>query len=224
MDTFHIVKGLNSKACRTGYAIAEAAGAAIIGMSPGNSYFKDKTVDTLLRYSADHFSPVRVLIAGKPAEHTYRGIGYSPARAKRKARLKANALRNRCMRSMERINGDVALIGWEEEVERDGSYLQELDAIASLYAENAGFREEARAATRTVLSDKLKEGIDSEHAIDEGVNYLLEELAFLSASPKIFAEERIAYVYHRRWRIYEDFAGGVFDGRSRDDLGFIVVR
>jgi hypothetical protein len=45
----------------------------------------------------------------------------------------------------------------------------------------------------------------------------------LSACPKMYRVESAAYVYHDQWNIFEDFVGGVFDGKIRNKLGFIII-
>ncbi len=49
------------------------------------------------------------------------------------------------------------------------------------------------------------------------------EIAFLSASPKVFNVERVAYIYHKRWPIFENFVNGKFNGIVRTDLGFVII-
>ena len=53
---------------------------------------------------------------------------------------------------------------------------------------------------------------------------MLKELAFVTASPEIFGTERTAYVYHDRWKIFEDFVDGKFNAQKREDLGLIVIK
>jgi len=120
--------------------------------------------------------------------------------------------------------GDVKLVEWANEIEGFGKYERAYCEIKNIYLENYDFRESVRETTRSVLEGKLKDGVGMERAIDEGVHYLLKELAFLAAASEMFDREKIAYVYHDRWGIYEDFVAGKFDGVVRRDLGFVVVR
>lgn len=219
-----IQNGLTGTAFENGYEIALSRGLAIVGMSPGNSYFDKDRIDDLLGYCADVFSEVRIMIADKPMEHTYRGIGYSTIKAERKARLNGNTLQNHSQRSIDGILGDVELVEWVDKINPHESYQRELRRFLELYRKNGDFRKEVRETTRTVLEGKLKQGVEIESAIDEGVHYLLKELAFLSASPEMFGTERVAYIYHDRWEVYEHFVEGKFDGKKRSDLGFVIIK
>ncbi len=218
-----IQKGLTGTAFENGYQVVHDRGLAIVGMSPGNSYFKKDRVDDLLRYCSTIFGSVRIMIADKPAEHTYKARGYGSTEAERKARLNGNTLQNHSQRSIDGIFGDIKLVEWKEQIDPNEFYQMELNRIETMYRENDSFREKIRETTRAVLEGMLKPGVEIEDAIGEGVYYLLKELAFLSASPKIFGTDRVAYIYHDRWEVYEHFVEGKFDGQKRSDLGFVLV-
>tara|TARA_Y100000310_G_scaffold302122_1_gene339170 strand:- start:1134 stop:1358 length:225 start_codon:yes stop_codon:yes gene_type:complete len=74
------------------------------------------------------------------------------------------------------------------------------------------------------LEGKTKEDVDLEDAIKIGVVYLLEEIAFVLASPSIFKVSKTAYIYHNRWQIYEDLVNGKYDGKARRDIGFLLIK
>ena len=224
ITNMEIQTGLRGLAFENGYEILQDRGLAIVGMSPGNGYFKEDRIDDLLKYCASKFSQVRIMIADKPAEHTYRAIGYTSQKAERKARLNGNTLQNHSQKSINGILGDVKSVEWKDEINSNKFYQNELSRVEAMYGENDCFRREVRETTRSVLEGILKQGVEIESAIDEGVHYLLKELAFLSASPEIFETERVAYVYHNRWEVYEHFVEGKFDGQKRSDLGFVLVK
>jgi cyclo(L-tyrosyl-L-tyrosyl) synthase len=71
----------------------------IIGMSPGNSYFKDDEIKYLLKTAVDRYGRVAVMIADIPAISTYIALGYPENRARRdKALPQGNLLKNRTER------------------------------------------------------------------------------------------------------------------------------
>jgi tRNA-dependent cyclodipeptide synthase len=219
---------MEGAAFETGYRVLQTGGLAIVGMSVRNSYFKKNRIDELLRYCATLFQKIRIMVPDKPAEHTYRALGQSPAKAERKARLSGNTLQNHSLRTMAAIHGevpgfDIKLIEWGEEVSLHEAFEREYQNLKTLYSSNESFRKEIRDTTRSVLNGKSKPGYGLESAIDEGIHYLLKELAFLSASPEILGVDKIAYVYHHRWKVYEDFVSGKFDGIKRNNLGFVIV-
>jgi len=87
-----IIESLKGVAFEIGREVVRVRGTAVVGMSLGNSYFKKETIAELLRFCSENFSEVRIIIADKPAEHTYKAIGYSSKKARKKARLNGNTL------------------------------------------------------------------------------------------------------------------------------------
>src|SRR3989338_3558291 len=98
----------------------------IIGMSPGNSYFKDEEVKYLLQVIVERFGHVAVLIADVPAISTYMAFGYPENRARRdKAIPQGNALKNRVRKVMKELRYSeqvVKIFDWQEEVENNPLY------------------------------------------------------------------------------------------------------
>ena len=78
------------------------------------------------------------------------------------------------------------------------------------------FRDEVRRATRAVIGE--------EGDLEEGVKYLLAELAFLDQTPAILGVPSLAYVYHRDWPVFRKFAQGEYDRQPRTHLGFVIVQ
>jgi cyclo(L-tyrosyl-L-tyrosyl) synthase len=91
----------------------------IIGMSPGNSYFKDDEIKYLLKTAVDRYGRVAVMIADIPAISTYIALGYPENRARRdKALPQGNLLKNRTERAIVQLGytkDQVRIIDWENE-------------------------------------------------------------------------------------------------------------
>ena len=65
----------------------------------------------------------------------------------------------------------------------------------------------------------------SEEAVDEAVEFLLEEFSYLLTCSQTCAAPNIAYVYHRRWPIFEGLINGKYDGVPKDNkIGFAIFR
>ena len=98
----------------------------IIGMSPGNSYFKDEVVTELLKKVVEKYGNTGILIADIPAISTYIALGYPENRARRdKALPQGNNLRNKVQRSMLELGysaDQVKIFDWESEVENNPRY------------------------------------------------------------------------------------------------------
>jgi cyclo(L-tyrosyl-L-tyrosyl) synthase len=218
----NITTNQNGLAFKNGYNIVDAKGTAIIGMSPGNSYFKRETIDTLITECAKKFSKIILMIPDKPAVHTYKAIGYSDSDAERKARLKCNALVNNCNYSLSKINNDAIVIAkWDNSIVNSSEYNNQYNYFNELYNTNEAFRKDVRDTTKNVIEKKIKDNNNIESAIDEGVTYLLSELPFITTCAKMYGP--IGYIYHNHWPIYENYINGVYDGVEKKDLGFILM-
>jgi len=79
--------------------------------------------------------------------------------AKRKIRLYANALRNKCERAIGKKKlKNVRVISWSEfSAKKEG--LCSLENIKKMYDENKHFREEARATTQKMVEKKVPVGV-----------------------------------------------------------------
>ncbi len=240
----NIKDGVKLPAYKRGYEIFKNNGFCIIAMSIGNSYFNDEKIGELLPFADNHFSDLRILIADISSIHTYKAIGYDEKTAKKKTKLAGNRLRNHCNRIIAKISdNNIKFIDWEKEVINSKEYQKQLKIIKELYDKHSDFkdhvhnevkirheiclqcfREDSRETTREVLQNKIKKSINIESAIEEGVKYLLEELAFLLASTNIFGVKNVAYLYHRNWPIYINLIDGMYDGTIRNQLGFIETK
>jgi len=199
----------------------------IIGMSPGNSYFKDEEIHYLLKTIVEKFGRVAVLVADVPAISTYIALGYSENRARRdKAIPKGNALKNRVIKIMSSLgysNEMVKIFDWKNEVENNKDYKQKYQAVAKLYKNNKEFRESANRTTRQVLEGSNKNIKNIEEATNIAVHYLLSEISFLEFAPIYLNVKKVVYTYHKNWRVYEDYISGRFDGVPKHHLDFLLI-
>ena len=221
--------GLNGHVFETGYAVLEERGTAIVGMSPGNSYFKQKQIRELLQEVSHRFAHIKIMIADQPAIHTYRALGYSRIEAERKARLNGNQLQNYSHRSIEQITAEnpaahIELIEWKDKIDPHPAYQMGYLRVLDLYRNNATFRKDARDTTKKVIQPKLKPSIELENAIDQGVQYLLQELGFIIAGPEMFGVPQLTYVYHDRWPVFENLVNGMYDDEVRNGVGSVVIQ
>lgn len=197
----------------------------VIGMSPGNSYFKDEVVKELLKKVVEQYGKTAVLIADIPAISTYVALGYPENRARRdKAIPQGNNLRNRVGRAMEELGystEQVKIVDWEAGVENNVDYRKKFEEVSKLYEDNPAFQKAANETTKQVLDSENGETVDS--SIKIAVKYLLSELAFMEFAPKLLGTEKAVYIYHKNWSVYESYIAGEFDGKQRNHLGFNIV-
>lgn len=196
---------------------------AIVWMSAGNSYFTESRVSKLLTL-ASRFEKVIIVSPSMPAEHTFLALGYSPSEAKRKATLNANLLKNRAKKILATFKdkSKFSFVDWKEHIKSE-HYLQYRQEIEDLYANNPGFRTDARTTTKKVIEGKAQSQ-DVEPAINEAVKYLLDEFAFILSCPAIYQVRQVVYLYHRPWEIYEHFIAGKYDGKKQEELQFQLTR
>ena len=226
MNNCNVKLGLKGHVYDNGYSILKNKGLAIVWMSVGNSYFKKEVIDNLIKCVNDKFSKIRILIPNEPAEHTYKALGYDVKTAKKKARLNSNRMKNHTQRAIDSLSkkSDFKIIDWDVDIIPKEEYKKSLIFVKDLYDNNADFRKDARETTEEVLKGKIKETVKMDKAIDAGVKYLIEELAFVIASPNLFKVKNTAYVYHREWPIFEKLVNGVYDSEPKKSLGFLLIK
>jgi cyclo(L-tyrosyl-L-tyrosyl) synthase len=223
----NIILNLEGTAFKTGYKVLEQKGTVIVGMSPGNGYFKKDTIYQLLRSVSHLFKNIKIFIPDIPAQYTYNALGKSITKAVAISRKNSNLLRNHSMQAIDEImrNGSIVNItisDWHNEIECAPAYHKHKKYIYDLYRKNERFYSDARQATQMVIVSQAKDGIDMKKAVDIAVNYLLEELIFLLASPEIYGVEKTTAVYHRRWPIFENLISGQYD-MPISNVGFMLL-
>ncbi len=199
----------------------------IIGMSPGNGYFKDDEVRYLLNSVVEKYGKTVVLIADIPAISTYIALGYPENRARRdKALPQGNNLRNRTRRIADELGYSeelVRIIDWETEIETNTEYVEVYKKVQDLYNSNSDFEKAADETTKNVLEFSEKKITDIDTAVKTAVHYLLSEIAFLEFAPKFLNTSKVSYVYHRNWPVYENYISGKFDGNPKPYMDFILL-
>jgi cyclo(L-tyrosyl-L-tyrosyl) synthase len=199
----------------------------IIGMSPGNSYFKDEEIEYLLQYAIKKFERVAILIADIPAIATYIALGYPENRARKdKAIPKGNALKNRVKKIMSAYNfteEQVKIIDWKTEIENNPEYMKQYTKVNTMYQTNPNFRNACNLTTQQVLEASNKELPNILESTTIAVHYLLSEIAFLEFAPMYFNVKKVIYMYHKKWYIYEDYLAGKFDAILKTHLDFFLI-
>lgn len=199
----------------------------IIGMSPGNSYFKDEEINYLLKTAVERYGRVAIMIADIPAISTYIALGYPENRARRdKALPQGNLLKNRTERVITQLgysHDQVRILDWEEEIEKNDDYQKSYQKIKNLYDTNKKFRNDADETTKGVIEGSKRNIPDIDTAVKIAVHYLLSEFAFLDWAPKFLGVEKVAYVYHKNWFVYENYIAGKYDAEMKPYVDFILL-
>jgi cyclo(L-tyrosyl-L-tyrosyl) synthase len=199
---------------------------AVIGMSPGNSYFKLSVIIQLLKKALGEYGNVGVFIPDVPAIATYVALGYPENRARTdKAVAQGNALKNKVRKAIEIENLDasrIRIFEWRDEVENNPEYVKQFEYIQKLYESNPEFKNDANAATADVLEENPFRKISIGDAqIQKGVHYLLSEFAFMLFLPGFLGAEKVGYIYHKPWPPFEKLIAGGYTGEPVKNVAFI---
>ena len=196
----------------------------VIWMSPWNSYFKNSEVAYLLKQTVQRFGKAIVLVADEPAINTYIAMWYNFGKARNKAILKWNNIKNRVKSVLWKIWIDpsvITIIDWSRDIKSNINYQRHYNGIIHLYKNNDLFFDKINETSQSVLLSSWKE--ISSDSIELATHYILSEFAFLEYCYNYFDNEKIAYIYHKNWRVYEDYIAGIFDGIVRPHLEFILL-
>ncbi len=197
---------------------------SIIWMSPGNSYFKDKEVAFLLRETIKRYGKTAIMVADVPAISTYLAMGYNPGKAKSKAMLNGNGLKNRTRRVINDLgieDQDIVIVDRDQEVKENPNYLKQFSLLQKLYDTNAAFEAAVNETSKEVLENSWKPYSDED--VKQATHYLLSEIAFLEFAPDFFGVDKVTYVYHKNRRVFEDYLAGIFDGKVRMYIDFVLL-
>ena len=174
---------------------------------------------------------VMLFLVDKINEHNYRAVGSK--NPEKSARVKANRLRNKCQEAIHSCgmqDDSVEFINWARDVENSTYYVDALKYVTHLYEINDQFQKDIKESTQLALvsikrarEKNMPEGSDAPIDLDEGVKYLLKELAFLSVVSDIYEGcNEFLVLYHRPWPVLENFFDGVYDNVSEPCLGYHV--
>ena len=158
-----VTKELKGAVFETGYKVFEEKGLAIIWMSVGNPYFNPEVIKNIVEFCSKKFSKIRILVPFEPAQYTFQALGYDENKAKSKARLNSNRLKNHTQRVLDQIknkSSDIKIINWSEDILPKEEYKKSLKEIETLYSTNKLFQKDCNETTREVLNGKTKENID----------------------------------------------------------------
>lgn len=229
---------------QTGLDVMTDNGVVLFGMSPGNPYFKSGVIEDYVNYLGKEKRRVIVVVPQQPAEHTYRAMGSKDA--VKRAKKNSNQLKSQCRRAIAKVShadqmaGEFYMLDWTREVDTHEAYIAALDFIVKFYKSNSDFRQDVIRSTAKVLGKNTASSEDSEsvnkicgessdseieedESVQEGVYYLLKEMAFIISSKEMFGTNKIAVIYHRSWPVYEKFVNGDYDGEAKEGLGLAII-
>lgn len=220
--------------------------ASVLGISPGNSYYKPATIayalDALVSQNDD--KSVFIFIPGIISAFNYQAWGYGKEKALAKAHEDERSLRNvvrkicvdrdyTCGHGAQ-APAQIHLLDWRNDVENHRAYKTERKTIETLYRENRAFLLAIRRASLKSLQSRMtfdQSGKTQAHVethgikncVDQATPYVLAELAMMLASPRLLNAGRVVYTYHDAWSVYEKLIAGAYDRHRRRNLSFQIV-
>jgi cyclo(L-tyrosyl-L-tyrosyl) synthase len=205
--------------------MTEVRNYAIIGMSPGNSYFSEQNIEYLLCEVMPVFTKIIIFVPDIPAIATYEAMGYPRNRAKQKAILKGNNLKNKTLKIIRKlkIENQTSIVSWKTEIENNEVYEKCFKNIMNAFNSNNEFFRAINSTTKQVLLNTNKKITNIHDATLIANHYLLSELAFLEFANTYYRCDICTYIYHRKWPIFEDYIQGKFDGIPKNHLAFLLI-
>lgn len=202
----------------------------IVGMSPGNGYFKQEVIDKLLVYCLEKYKKIGVFIPDVPAISTYVALGYPENIAKsKKAIPQGNNFRNRIKKSIDEKNlnsNEIYVFDWQREKIQDSiDYQKAFTYVKNVYENNILFNQDINSETRKVLvNNSFRKKEITEDDIKIGSHYILSEFAFMLHLPEhLKTYDSFIYGYHNPWPVWEKFISGEYDNQKKNNLEFLLL-
>ena len=151
--------------------------AVILGISPGNSYYRRSLFERLLPWLRTVSAEVVAFIPFEPHAHTLQAAGHP------RPSCKAQKVGKRLVNALHRTDPSLRVLSWSDVVAlAPERYRAEEEALHALVATNARFRAEADAASAVVLRH-LSKGDDEARDEDEDAYPVSAEREAAAARP-----------------------------------------
>ena len=181
----------------------------LFGISPGNSFFSESSIKSLLEYLCDISPYVYILIPDKPHKYNFLGLGYSEKDAVKKSRKETNITQNRVTRACNAFlatssRKNFRILNWTEEIESSSHYSDWQHKVNKLFNSNLQFHEQISILVENYLISRAQSRSTTEINIHQASNYFLCELAAFSALNHILGTP-VTIAYHKYFNIGLDF-------------------
>ncbi|UYQ61805.1 tRNA-dependent cyclodipeptide synthase [Streptomyces peucetius] len=173
---------------------------AVIGISPGNSYFSARRVTDLAHWGARHFRRVDLVYTDLHVADMYEALGYPPDDARRKAVKNLRGVRAKvtnAARDADPAGGRVNARPVSE-LASHPAYRELHDHLGNLLATDAEFRTTCDALVDTFLSSKVLGGAQSTARQREVcLQYIAAEAPLFLDTPAILGVSSSLNCYHQ---------------------------
>lgn len=200
---------------------------ALVGVSPGNSYFSEERLTDLLGWAASLFRRVDVMIPDSAQLHTWLALGYAPGKARRKAYGEASRIYNRVTRAWQAIGApeDVEFgLHRLSEIEVRPAYRSLLRKSEDAVDDDPETRESYYRVVRQVLRNHLHGMEPTEAQTAEAARYLIAETPFLTHTPQVMEVDSSTAIYQHRVEFIDRIYAGQTPLSRHEHQAFVVAR
>jgi cyclo(L-tyrosyl-L-tyrosyl) synthase len=200
---------------------------ALIGVSPGNSYFTQERLTALLNWAGHFFAVVDVLYVDTHIDTMLIARGHSIEQAMKLAKSRIRDVRRRIRRALERLNPGTTCFRVHplSDFFADRAYQSLSNRIHDALKSDKGIVSVCENMVRRFLTVRQGKDDSPTENLSAGLNYLLAELPFFVDSPSIFGFASSANCYHVSTPLVEYLVqphNGAL--KAAQNQGFIVVR
>jgi len=212
----------------------------LLAMCLSNGYYNRENIYRMLKFALNFSKRVQIFTTDGPAKHNYEALGKAKAKIPAVTRLARNRLRNQCTDSLVRINASlppeeqrtITFMEWED-IYKDPAYIDSYKTLKDLYATSAEFHKDIDDTSQRVLLHRIGIDKDVQSVLSIGIEYVIEELAFILAYKSLGATSKpipdhgargFSYFYYEPWPVFEKLVNGDYDGRPKEGIGFIIAK
>ncbi|MGW0732151.1 tRNA-dependent cyclodipeptide synthase [Streptomyces sp. NPDC002851] len=180
--------------------IHAAADHAIIGVSPGNSYFSAQRLHDLARWGVEHFDQVDFVYTDLHVAEMYETFGYSTQDARRKAVKNMRGVRAKVTNAVQDARAAGGRIGAYamSDFASNAEYRRIHDHLWTLLESDADFRTTCERLVDSFLSSKVLDGKSStERQRAVCLEYVCAEAPLFLDTPAILGVPSSLNCYHQ---------------------------
>ncbi|MFG2652029.1 tRNA-dependent cyclodipeptide synthase [Streptomyces sp. NPDC048436] len=206
--------------------IHDAGDHAVIGISPGNSYFTHQRVIDLAEWGLTHFDQVDLIYTDLHVVDTYLAQGYSPDSAQRKMIKNLRGVRAKVNAAVETLDAGDRLRGRPmSALLPSDDYRRIRRNLDDLLTIDAEFREACDALIGTFLTSKVLNGAEPTPEQRKAcLDYVCAEIPLFLDTPAIMRVPSSLNVYHQALPLADLLYSRGCGLRASRNQGHAIVR
>lgn len=216
--------------------------AKVVGVSMGNSYYNEKTIHRMFEHWSQYCDNLYCIFPAEISIHNFKAAGLSDIKAEREIRHSTSKINRWIDRSIDCIHNKnnnnclIKKITWTKELESNQFYIKSFENIQEIYSNNIEFKQSVDSIALQVIKGirKAKTKYDpindpnclivNQNQINEAISYPLKEFAFFSGARHILGVEKILWIYHQDWKLFQDFFNGNYVNQPNEfeNMGIFI--